>query len=320
MSASDIPSLTLSKISDVTASANELNTLDGITASTTELNYVDGVTSSIQTQLDNKVSYTNGTAVGSTSQPVYVDSNGVATAISYTIEKSVPSNALFTDTTYSDFTGADGTTAGTSGLVIAPAATDNTKFLKGDGTWATVDALPSQSGQSGKFLTTDGSSASWATINTDIDNESITLNVDDELQTVGIVEQNNGDVLYNWKGTLDEYNALQTYHNDWIYYITDDNWYITIDNALSTTSENPVQNKVVTNAINSKQDALPSGTTGYYLQKTANGVTWAAVSSSLGELSDVSLSSPTSGQNLTYNGSNWVNTTQYAMVITDYTA
>lgn len=41
-----------------------------------------------------------------------------------------------TDTTYSAFTGADGTTAGTAGLVPAPAATDNTKFLKGDGTWA----------------------------------------------------------------------------------------------------------------------------------------------------------------------------------------
>lgn len=41
-------------------------------------------------------------------------------------------------TTYSDFTGADGTNAGAAGLVPAPAATDNTKYLKGDGTWATI--------------------------------------------------------------------------------------------------------------------------------------------------------------------------------------
>lgn len=41
-----------------------------------------------------------------------------------------------TDTTYSAFTGADGVNAGTAGLVPAPTATDNTKFLKGDGTWA----------------------------------------------------------------------------------------------------------------------------------------------------------------------------------------
>lgn len=40
-----------------------------------------------------------------------------------------------TDTTYSDFTGTDGTTAGTAGLVPAPATTDAGKFLKADGTW-----------------------------------------------------------------------------------------------------------------------------------------------------------------------------------------
>ena len=34
-------------------------------------------------------------------------------------------------------------------------------------TWAEVDALPSQSGNSGKFLTTDATNASWATLDTD---------------------------------------------------------------------------------------------------------------------------------------------------------
>lgn len=33
-----------------------------------------------------------------------------------------------------------------------------------DFSWTTGDFLPSQSGQNGKYLTTDGSSASWATI------------------------------------------------------------------------------------------------------------------------------------------------------------
>ena len=43
-----------------------------------------------------------------------------------------------TNTTYNVFTGADGTNAGTSGLVPAPAAADNVKFLRGDATWASV--------------------------------------------------------------------------------------------------------------------------------------------------------------------------------------
>lgn len=38
------------------------------------------------------------------------------------------------------FTGATSTTAGTSGLVPAPAAGDEAKYLKGDGTWAAATA------------------------------------------------------------------------------------------------------------------------------------------------------------------------------------
>lgn len=92
LEASDIPSLTLSKLSDVTASASEvnvldgitastseLNVLDGITASTTELNYVDGVTSSIQSQLDGKVS-----SVSSANKVYATDNNNSDTTISYT--------------------------------------------------------------------------------------------------------------------------------------------------------------------------------------------------------------------------------------------
>lgn len=48
-----------------------------------------------------------------------------------------------TDTTYSAFTGATGSVAGSTGLVPAPAATDNTKYLRGDGTWQTASySLP----------------------------------------------------------------------------------------------------------------------------------------------------------------------------------
>lgn len=51
---------------------------------------------------------------------------------------------------------------------VLPSQTGNSgKFLTTDGTdasWATVDALPSQTGNSGKFLTTNGTAASWATV------------------------------------------------------------------------------------------------------------------------------------------------------------
>ena len=54
---------------------------------------------------------------------------------------------------------------------VYPTQTSNSgKYLTTNGSttsWATVDALPSQSGQSGNYLTTNGSSASWAAIVTD---------------------------------------------------------------------------------------------------------------------------------------------------------
>ena len=45
----------LNILDGVTASATEINLLDGVTATTAELNYVDGVTSNIQTQINSKV-------------------------------------------------------------------------------------------------------------------------------------------------------------------------------------------------------------------------------------------------------------------------
>jgi len=57
--ASNDITVVVADVSDLTASASELNVLDGITASTVELNYVDGVTSAIQTQLDAKATPAN---------------------------------------------------------------------------------------------------------------------------------------------------------------------------------------------------------------------------------------------------------------------
>ena len=53
---------------------------------------------------------TNTAKIGNTNQPVYFTADGVPAAISYTIDKSVPSNAVFTDTTYSSKTAASGGT------------------------------------------------------------------------------------------------------------------------------------------------------------------------------------------------------------------
>jgi hypothetical protein len=50
----------LNILDGVTATSAELNILDGVTADATEINYVEGVTSAIQSQLDLRVLETNG--------------------------------------------------------------------------------------------------------------------------------------------------------------------------------------------------------------------------------------------------------------------
>jgi hypothetical protein len=56
-------------------------------------------------------------------------------------------------------------------LLAVPAQSGNSgEFLTTDGSstaWAAVDALPSQTGNSGKYLTTDGTDPSWASLDTD---------------------------------------------------------------------------------------------------------------------------------------------------------
>lgn len=63
-----------------------------------------------------------------------------------------------TDTTYSDFVGTDGTTAGTAGLVPAPATTAAGKYLKADGTWGdpTFTLAPATTSTLGGVIVGDG--------------------------------------------------------------------------------------------------------------------------------------------------------------------
>ncbi len=77
--------------------------------------------------------------------------------------------------------GVSAATAGTDYQAPLPSQTSQSgKFLTTNGTnlsWATVDALPSQTGNNGKFLTTNGSAASWAAVSvptkvSDLNNDS----------------------------------------------------------------------------------------------------------------------------------------------------
>lgn len=142
------------------------------------VNYLRAEVNSIETVLGTYLTLSSGW-VGSFTEPV----------ISYTwdsLKDRLANIEYGLHTAYA----AKTPTGGTSGQVLQknsssnydfswvtfnglPTQTSNSgKFLTTDGstaTWATVDALPSQTGNSGKYLTTDGSSSTWSTIATGAD-------------------------------------------------------------------------------------------------------------------------------------------------------
>jgi hypothetical protein len=99
---------------------------------------------------------TGSTFVMQTSPTLTTPNIGVATATSIN-GTSIPSSKTLVATD--------------STAYVVPSQTGNSgKYLTTDGTtssWGTVNALPSQTGNSGKYLTTNGSTASWASIVTD---------------------------------------------------------------------------------------------------------------------------------------------------------
>lgn len=125
-------------------------------------------------------------------KPTSMPANGgnAATVGGHTVAVDVPAGAKFTDTTYSAFKAATASAAGGTGLVPAPAAGTQTKFLRADGTWqapanttysvfkgATASAAGGQglvptpaAGKQGAVLCADGT---WAEEMTDAEVDAI---------------------------------------------------------------------------------------------------------------------------------------------------
>lgn len=134
----------LNILDGVTASAAELNILDGATLTTTELNYVDGVTSNIQTQLDAKspsadptftgtVALPSTTSIGDVSATELGYVNGVTSGIQTQLDgKADLSGDTFTgDVVISSTTAATSTTSAAL-VVTGGIGTGDSAYIGGD--------------------------------------------------------------------------------------------------------------------------------------------------------------------------------------------
>ena len=158
-----------------------------------QIQYLAGLTSDVQTQLNGKVTAAQVAAVyaplagatftGAISATDLTLTNDLTIANGGTGLSATTKGGIFVGNSTTAFTnvtvGLDGylltaDSAQATGLKWAAApvslpsqASNSGKFLTTDGTsasWATLNALPTQTSNSGKYLTTDGTTASWGTL------------------------------------------------------------------------------------------------------------------------------------------------------------
>ena len=179
------------------------NASSNVTANISVPNTTSSVTSGSTAALTSGGAYTNlvrrkstSAATGSASQGVYVDANGqvqtcTAVTSTYAATGTAPVNGVAVSNAIA--TKQDNLVSGTNIKTI------NGTSLLGSGD-IVIQSEPN------------------------LDNKSITKNTANELQTVGVINQNNASqAVKTWTGTLAEYNAIVTKDSNTLYNITDDN-------------------------------------------------------------------------------------------------
>jgi hypothetical protein len=146
-------------LTNKTLTSPKINENVALTATATELNYVDGVTSAIQTQIDAKAASAD---IAELAQDAVAQAlaNGTHTNITVSYSDSTNAISLTGAQTYNDENAVDAVaTAIGNGTHtnISIAYNDSTNAISFTG----ADSLPSQTGNAGKFLSTDGTNDSW---------------------------------------------------------------------------------------------------------------------------------------------------------------
>lgn len=201
--------------SDIKVNNIEANSINIVSAtigdvSNTEIQYLDGVTSSIQTQLNSKITassldtLTNKTIGssgllfnnGGNSSSVYAGGNDLSVYANNTLylngnaevviqpgigyDASVRGDVITTlnagqTLTNKTISGSSNTLTNIPNSALSNySITINGSAVSLGGT-VTIDALPSQTGQAGRYLTTNGTTASWAVVNLTAVNDNLIL-------------------------------------------------------------------------------------------------------------------------------------------------
>lgn len=279
---------TVSNISDLTATASELNImdgvtvtteeinkLDGLTATTNELNYVDGVTSNIQTQLNAKAPLASPTLTGTPKAPTATSGTNTTqiatTAFVQAAVSSLVDSAPETLNTLNELSAAlgdDPNFATTVATQIGSIESDVTDIV--DGTTVVAEAekvnghtvetdVPSDAVFTDTVTTVSTTGSGNAITALSASNGKITATkgstfltkhptITVSTDTTSSISPSAGDTFTTVDSVVRDANGHVIQINTKD--VTLPNTSVVVDNELSETSENPVKNKVVTETIN----------------------------------------------------------------------
>lgn len=166
-------------ISNVNSVAGDLTNIDAVNANKTNIDAVAGNETNINAVANNSINI--NTVAGNTTNintvagdltninAVAADLTNIDNASTYAAEAK---QWAIGDPTEPVDGSAKYWAQQAAGQVIPSQTGHSGEYLTTDGSalsWNNVDALPDQTGQAGKFLTTDGSTASWATASVTVD-------------------------------------------------------------------------------------------------------------------------------------------------------
>jgi hypothetical protein len=139
-----------------------------ITASTTQLNYMVGVTSGVQSQIDSKGGISGQTWTGThvfpsttTVGPLTPTIQGYLATVTSDVQAQINTKAAKAGDTYTGTHNFTGATAITVPTLPAGTAGSNAASLDFVNATSFSTALPGQSGNAGKVLSTNGTNAVW---------------------------------------------------------------------------------------------------------------------------------------------------------------
>ena len=221
-----------------------------------------------------KVGSIEGNVTGNLTGNADTVTNGVYTTDTGTVTNAMLAGSIANNKLEHSSITLNGSTVslgGSASIESLPSQTGNTgKYLTTDGSaasWSTVEALPSQTGHSGQYLTTNGSVASWATVNA-----TPALN---DLTDVTITSATANDVVvFDGSGFVNKYvQAIPTLTNSqtgttYTTVLSDAGKIVEISNASAITLTIPTNASV----------AYPVGTQITILQTGAGQITVAAPS------------------------------------------